>query len=294
MKAMQLCAWACALAVAGVASAQEPWVGHKIRPPEGAVVAGPVTGEWVAKDRLADRINPVPTRIETSYYGERAVQNPLYVDCFIWGEESTVRVVGGEPGAQAFLFCALRPAEIAMPWGVVLVPPDCVTVAGWFDGEGCFEMPVNLGLRELCGTTFYFQALEVAPNAAPRLTWGFKLRYARGSAQPAEVQPTEPATQAIMCKAVRKFLPAAYAVLVRFEAAESYVLSVEDVYREEGKHLIYAHLTSLEGPRGPNKWHREVVNVGVFPEPEVEVWVSVNHGEPCLVNKLAAVIKTEY
>jgi len=297
MKATKLFAWACALAVVGVVSAQQPWASYKIRPPQGAEVAGVITetGEW-SKEKVADFRNPVPTRIESSYYGERAVLNPLYIECSTFGDQSVVRVVGGEPGAPAFLFCALAPDEIAMPWGVVLVSPDCVTVPGWFDADGVFEMPVNLGQRELCGPTFYLQALEVAPHAMPRLTWGFKLRYAEGNPQPPEVQQTEPATQAILCKVVKEFLPDCYSVLVRFEAAESYVLTVEDAYRVEGKHLVYAHLTRLGGPEPtePNKWHRATVNVGVWPEPEVEVWVSVHHGEPCLMNKLAAVIKTDF
>jgi hypothetical protein len=281
--------------VAGVVAAQEPGLGHKVRPLEGAQVAtAPVTGEWVAHDRVVDRPNPVPTRIESSHYGERIDPDPLYIDCFIYGEESVVRVLGGEPGAPAFLFCATEPDEIKLPWGVVLVPPSCVTIPGYFDHNGCFEMPVNLGRKEHCGYTVYFQALEVTESAQPRLSWGFKVRFAQGNAQPAEVQHAKPPMQALLCKTVRKYLPTTYELLIRFEAAESYALAVEDIYRVEGKQVIYVSMRSLLGPSGPNKWHRTVVDLGLLPEPEVEVWVSVDHGEPFLLNKLAAVVETEF
>jgi hypothetical protein len=294
MKTRSIFTWACALAVAGVVTAQEPWPGHKVRPQGAPVATAPATGEWVARDRVVDRHNPVPVRIETSYYGEKIKPNPLYIDCSIFGEESCVRVVGGEPGAPAMLLCATEPGEIKMPWGVILVPPSCVVVPGHFDKYGCFEMPVNLGRKEYCGHTIYFQALELADKAEPRLSWGFKLRFARGNAQPAEVRYTKPAMQALLCKSVRKYLPTAYALLIRFEAAESYALAVEDVYREEGKNLVCVSMTSLGGPVGPNRWHRAVVDLGLLPEPEVEVWVTLNHGTPCLLNELAAVVETDF
>jgi hypothetical protein len=297
MKTRTVFAWACALAVAGVVSAQEPWSGHKLRPPgEAQVAVAPVKGEWVAKDRVIDWPNPVPTRIESTHYGVGLNNTGLDIDCFIWGEDtSMIRVTGGKPEAPAVLFCAVEPAEIKLPWGMVLVSPECVAIPGWFDRDGCFDMPVNLGRRELCGQTFYFQALELPRGAdIPRLSWGFKVRYARGNAQPADVLRIEPAMQAILCKSVSPLIPTLYNVLIRFEAAESHVLSVEDVYQEEGKTLVYVSLLSPGGPWGANRWHRAVADLGPFPQPEVEVWVTVNHGGPCLLSKLGAVVKTEF
>lgn len=297
MKTRSIFTWACALAVAGVVTAQEPWPGHKVRPEGAQVATAPATGEWVAQDRVVDRPNPVPTRIESSYYGERINPNVLYIDCNVFGEQSTVRVLGGEPGAPVVLFCAAEPGEIKMPWGVVLVPPSSVAVPGYFDKDGCFEMPVNLGRKEYCGHTVYFQALGLADNALPQLSWGFKVRFAPGNAQPAEVLHTKPAMQAILCKTMREYLPTAYSVLIRFEAAESYALTVDDIYREEGekgKHLIYVSLLSPGGAWGANRWHRAVVDIGLLPEPEVEVWVTVNHATPCLLTKLGAVIETDF
>jgi hypothetical protein len=294
MKTTRVFAWACALAVAGVVSAQEPWSGHELQPPEGAAVAvAPVSGEWVAKDRVVDLPNPVPTRIETSYYGERLFPNALQIECSIYGEEPCIRVVG-EPGTPVVLFCAMKADETVMPWGVVLVSPQCVAIPGWFDRNGHFDFPVDLGCSPLCDNTFYFQALQVADAAPPRLSWGFKVRYARGNAQPAEVQYAKPAMQVIPYKAMRDFLPAAYAALIRFEAEESYALTVEDVYRVAGKQLIYVRMRSPLGPSGPKKWHRAVVDLGWAPEPEVEVWVTVDHAQPFPVSKLRAVVETEF
>lgn len=299
MRARTLFVWACAVAVAGVVSAQEPYAkpGHKIQPRgEAQVAAAPVQGEWVAKDRVVDRPNPVPTRIESTHYGTGLNNTGLGIDCFILGEEtSTIQVTGGQPEAPAVIFCAAEADEIPLGWGVVLVSPECVAIPGRFDRDGCFEMPVNLGRKELCDQTFYFQALELPRgDAMPRLSWGFKVRYARGNAQPAEVLHKEPAMQAILCKSVSPFIPTLYNLLIRFEAAESYVLAVEDIYHERDKTLVYVTLMSPGGPRGANRWHRAVVDLGPFPQPEVEVWVTVNHATPCLLNKLAAVVETEF
>ena len=106
MKTTRVFAWACALAVAGVVSAQEPWSGHELQPPEGAAVAvAPVSGEWVAKDRVVDLPNPVPTRIETSYYGERLFPNALQIECSIYGEEPCI------PGR---LGCLVAAAQVSL------------------------------------------------------------------------------------------------------------------------------------------------------------------------------------
>lgn len=274
------------LAVVSVGQAQDP---VQVLP-QGEVISRVLGG-------ARDAPNPVPTRIETAYYGENLNTPILYVDCYIGGEStSAIRVTGGEPGETVALFCATEPAEVILPWGVFLVSPACEVIPGVFDDEGCFYAPINLGDRGLIGQTLYFQAGVLRDDIA-MLSWGFKLRFANGNPQPA-LNYEGPAAQAIPCKGLNKFLPTMYTLLLRFEAPASYELFVNDVVYIDwtaGKIMVYATLKSPGPPTGENQWHRAVAPLGPYPTLDVEVWVNLDHGDPCAgPYQLAAVVDLDY
>lgn len=242
--------------------------------------------------------NPVPTRIEGTYFGYQFhPKTAIKLECYIYGDEySSIRLSGGEPGAEAVLFCADKAELNWTPWGAFLVPTSCVTIPGFFNAEGVFEYPVNLGLRELCEETFYFQGVEWKGDENPVLSWGLALRYAPGNEQPPLVYH-EPAMQAILCKTVLEEVAILHSVLIRFEAAASYELSVDDIVYGPGgmKTKIYVSLSSPGGPFGPNEWHRAAVDIGKRAvTPWVEVWVALDHTGGKRTYERGAVIKTEF
>jgi hypothetical protein len=256
------------------------------------------TEDWVAVDWAIDAIHPVPTRVETSHFGEYANPgNGMALQCYVGDERSAVQVAGGQPDANIVLFCSQQRGQLELPFGTFLLSANCVQVLGVFDDKGVFEMPVDLARSELCGCTFHFQALEVVeprvrdsrynPIGHERETvssWerkltlsdGLSVRYATGNPQP-ELGHINPPLTAILCKDVGTFIPTLYNLLVRFEAADSYELIVDNVTNLPGKTEIYVRLKSPGGPSGAIETHRKVVDLGLFPEPIVEVWVGLDH-----------------
>lgn len=240
----------------------------------GTVVPG-TTGEWP---------NPVPTHVDTRYYGYRAnLEPPLRVK--IWPYEydrTTMRVDGGNPGTGAVLFCSAAPDAIPTICGMLLVTPNCVVIPGVFDAEGCFDVPINPGQKTLCGSSFYFQAMEVSNlPSAMKLSWGLEVTYREGNAQPRNLTYHRPAMQAIPCRTVLEEIPILHTVLVRFEAAQSYVLTLDGIVYQAAKDTtkIFVSLTSPGGPVGKNQWHCVGVDVAKRDPPaRAEVWVALDHG----------------
>lgn len=244
-------------------------------------------------DRAVDAPNPVPTRIVTGHYGTSAVA-PLVVDCNLEGAiTSTIRVGNGTPDAGCVLLCAARPDAIATPWGTLLVPLDAIPVFGVFDEDGAFQQPVDLANRELCGETAYFQAIEVGPQAT--LSWGFKVKFLPGNAQP-ELQYTGPPLEAVLCKAVSRFIPTLYSTLLHFDVPTHYQsLTVDSVMSSGGVTTVMAVLTRAAIPTAGTKPLRTVIDLGPFPTPRVEIMVADEKaGAGCLAFALAAVIDTRF
>lgn len=286
---------ACTLLLTGVIPSQVP---EALTPAESTVALTNTVGQRIAPP-TSDWPNPVPTRIESVYYGHRENRDPpIRVECSPYGAEfSCVRVTGGTPGAGMVLFCAEAPDSILTSFGTFLVTPGCVTLPGVFDANGIFEYPVNLGRRQLCEHSFFLQAMEVS-NKEPGmiLSWGLEVRFNEGNAQPPTLEHRSPTMQAMLCRTVLEGVPILHTVLIRFEAADSYVLNVEGVltFPTEDTTRIYVSLASPGGPWGANRWHRTAVDVGKGSASSyVEVWVSLDHGGGAPY-RLAAVVETGY
>lgn len=241
--------------------------------------------------------NPVPVRVESVWYGYRLNPRVLEVGCYIFGEEYTsLRLTGGTPHEQALLLCSFEPAVLPMRFGYLLVSPYCFVAHGVFNSEGVFEFPINLGAQELRGLTLYLQGMDATEaGAPPELSWGLALRFAEGNAQP--VLPYRgPPVQAFFCRDVLEEVPILHSLLVRFEAAQSYELSVEAIVKPpcHSKVLVFATMESIGGPFGPNVWHRKAVELAKREVPPVvELWVKTEYGYGGEY-ELAAVIQTAY
>lgn len=242
---------------------------------------------------------PVPVRLESEWTGY-GNSNAIRAECDIFGEVfSSLRLTGGAPGCQAMLYCgvALAPTPMPTPFGDFFISHDCVVIGGVFDADGVFEIPLNLGMRELRGMTLYMQGMEITDVApGPQLSWLLTLRFVEGNDQP-PLGHHSPAMQAFFCRDVVEEEAVRHALLLRFEAAESYVLTVDKVETFVDKVKVYVTLGSIGGPSGANQWHREAFYLTrtaseVMP-PRVEVRVRLDHGAGGPY-RLAAVIDTLY
>lgn len=295
----RMIAWLAAASVASVLPAQEPFAGHKIRPPEGSQVAVVNnTEDWTARDWAIDARNPVPTRIESSHFGELVnTGTGMWLQCYVGDDVSCVRVSGGQPDANVVLFCSLEKSWIEFPFGVFLLSPDCVQVPGVFDDQGLFDLGVDLARHELCGCTYHFQALEIVPprvrdyrynpighiRETPILTErklmlseGLSLTYHHGNPQP-PLEHIVPPLTATLHMDVGTFIPTLYNVLLQFEAAESYQVVVDHETSVGDKTQVFVRLKSPGGPKGEVTTLRKVVDLGLFPQPFIEIWVGMDH-----------------
>jgi hypothetical protein len=247
--------------------------------------------------------NPVPVRIESEWTGYQN-SNAIRAECYIYGEEySSLRLTGGQPGCPAMMFCSvsLAPTPVSTPFGDFFLSDECVVAHGWFDAEGIFEIPINLGMRELRGTTLHLQGLEMTDVApGPELSWLLTLRFFDGNEQP-ELAYHSPAMQTFFCREIVESEAVRHNLLIRFEADESYVMHIngtspEKPWAPDGVVKVYVTLKAPGGLSGHNKWHREAFQLTataaeVMP-PTVEVWVRLDHGVPGPF--LLAVIDTVY
>lgn len=277
MSLRSLIALASAAAVVGVLPSQEPFVGHG---PRVAGEAQPViatrAADWVIRDRMAIPWNPVPTRIQSYPFGENT--NPgteLVVQTYVGDDMSCVQVAGGPAYENVTLYCATELGRVELPFGTFLLGPQCIQIPGVFNDQGVFDYEVDLARAELRNTTFHFQAMEIA---APTLSKGMSLRYVYGNPQP-PLGHTEPRLTAILHKDGKEngMIPILYRVLLRFEAEASYQAIVDDVWSDPGYTDIYVRLKSPGGPKGAIETHRKVVDLGLFPEANIRVWVGMDH-----------------
>lgn len=241
-----------------------------------------------------DRPNaPVPVRLTAEVYrAQNAVENSvpgwLTLDCNLEGEYTSLRVQGGEPGADVVVLLSAAPAAIHT-WGIgtLLVSPAAVPVLGQMGPDGTFEQPINLADPRLAGHAVYTQAVQWEPNRT-RLSEGLSLRFAPGNEQTG-IHYTGPRMTAIPCKAIDETIPTLYSVLVEFDPGIYHDVRLVGVYEVgDQRQAIMVELVGgpndftpspLEGGGGwacyaPVKL-REVVDLGPFPHPVIEVWVGI-------------------
>lgn len=207
---------------------------------------------WIASSLflagvVAAQHNPVPTRIETAPYGmSDGMSVAMELDCYLKGPgQPVIRLAGGDAGSTAFLLVGAAPADIRLPWGDILrVTPHAVTVPGVFDGEGKFEMPIDVGKDAYCGNTVYVQGAQIAIDLDKvEVSHGLEITFHDGTVQPDGLNYTGPPATAVLCKARDWFAPPSYGVLVSVDAPyRGWDLQLEHVAHKDEVTEIYLNL----------------------------------------------------
>lgn len=259
-----------------------------------------------AQDRL-DKANPVPVRLTSEVYRAADVipdSKPglLMLSCNLLGEyATTLAVQNGTPGAIVSIAVAAQPAAVLLPgMGTILVSPDAVAIQGVFNGAGTFEYPIELARPQLAGYAVFAQAFQVSPDYWPMMCMseGLKLAFAPGNQQPALGYAGPPMT-AIPCKAVDPTLDQDfYSVLLEWSASEFVHAVVVDVHAVSDQTLaVMVQLMRSDVPRSPTMPLlplREVIDLGPFPPPLVEIWVATTGSGSCICYEKAALIDLRY
>jgi hypothetical protein len=258
-------------------------------------------------DQANDRANPVPVRLTASVYRAADVipdsqPGPLMLSCNLLGEyTTTLAVQNGTPGALVSIAVAAQPAAVLLPgMGTVLVSADAVAVQGVFNAAGVFEYPIELARPQLAGHAVFAQAFQMAHDYWPMMcvSEGLQLAFAAGNQQPALGYAGPPMT-AIPCKAVDPTLDQDfYSVLLEWNASEYVDAKVVDVQGVSDQTMaVMVQLVRSDVPRSrtmPLLPLREVVDLGPFPHPLVEIWVAATGSGSCICYEKAALIDLRY
>jgi hypothetical protein len=233
---------------------------------------------------------PVPTRVETSVYGEGA-GNSERLSCVLdaWLGETRIAIYGGTPGSNAFLLVAPADGYLPTPWGTVLVGRGFVPIAGVFDNQGCMFVPVDFANTALARRDFFAQAIEYRFGDYD-LSAGLRMRVAPGNRQPA-LGYAGPKLAAVLFKDVSNQRPTMYFVQTAFAVpAANYRLTVLGADNANGVTRVEIALEQPTQPVGGPTTLREYIQLPLFPARTIEIWV-VEHppGVPACMTLAAAI-----
>ena len=244
-----------------------------------------------------DRANPVPVRLTSEVYrGQYAIPDSvpakLALHCELGGAYTSLMVQDADAGAPVILLLATEPAAHYLPGvGTFLVGSEAVPIGGIVGPDGTFKEPVDLARYSLAGQTLFVQALQLPTDRNPAaLSEGLHMTFTEGNEQP-PIGYTGPALRAIPCKAVDEYIETLYSVLLEFETnryQDVVVVEVQDVDEETQAIVVQLVPNPNYAVDSPAVKIREVVDMGPFPKPIIEVWVA----EPSVASATPAAAMT--
>lgn len=226
--------------------------------------------------------NPVPTRVKLQNYGAASgIPSPvdLALDLDATGpEQSVLRISHGQPRGLAALLFGIEAADLTTAYGARLLVMPVVAVAGSFDAQGSFAIPVDIANPAFVGRPLYAQGACYVPEEKEvfQLTQGLETTFFAGNEQPTLAYAGPPLTAVLIARADARIDTKHELACEIMAPTSAWTLVVQGTHTDGGVTAIYM---ILEAP-SPDEAVlpvlsplRTVVDMGFAAAPRIEVLI---------------------